>query len=245
MPENQPKNTLASAESSAVALAGLTEKQAAFCCRYVTENNASLAAREAGYSPRTAAQIGHKLLKRPSITRALQALRVELAESETVAPAAVLARMKAQALTDPSSLLVKRSVPVVNQSGIAATDPETGAELAQTIWAFREPDELSPDQRALVASCSLNTRTLSDGTIRQTIAYKTVDSQRALADLAKALGLNSETVEHSHSGHVSHSVAGMFRFIADNPANAETTARISGTGRDGRRRPVILEHGEE
>jgi hypothetical protein len=68
-----------------------------------------------------------------------------------------------------------------------------------------------------------------------------VDSQRALSDLAKALGLNSETVNHQHGGEIRHNVAGMFRFIADNPENAETTARIGASSANGRRRPVTID----
>ena len=49
MQSNDPTSSADSAGRSAIALAGLTEKQAAFCLAYVTENNASKAARDAGY----------------------------------------------------------------------------------------------------------------------------------------------------------------------------------------------------
>jgi hypothetical protein len=226
-------------------LAGLTEKQAEFCRSYVVENNASLAARTAGYSAKAAAAIGYKLLRRPSICRALAALRAELADSGAVAPAAVLSRMKAQALGNVTDLLVKRRRPIVNDAGQPAIDSETGAELAQDVWEFRPPDQLSPEAAALVAAVSLNTRQMRDGSIRQTISYKTVDGQRALADLAKALGLNSETVNHTHGGTIEHSVSGMFRFIASAPATAETTGRIGAGGANGRRRPVTIDQPPE
>ena len=182
--------------------------------------------------------IGHKLIRRPSIKGALSALRLELAESETIQPAAVIGRLRAQALTSPADLLIKEAV-------TTGTDPD-GAPIIQDVWRFREPDELTPDQRAIVASVSLNTRHMADGSIRQTVSYKTADGQRALDALAKVLGLNRETVSHEHSGTIQHKVGAMFEFIATNPGAAETTARISRAGRgDSRRRPVLIEQTPE
>jgi hypothetical protein len=241
MPNHNPPALTERPPTAAEILATLTEKQAAFCVAYVTENNASLAARIAGYSPKSAGVIGHKLLKRPSITRALAALRVELAESETVNPEAVLGRLRAQAMTSPADLLVKRDRPVIGPDGSPALDDD-GRPRVQSVWEFREPDELTPDQRAIVSAVSLNTRQLSDGTIRQTISYKTTDSQRALAGLAAALGMNSETVRHDHSGTIEHKAAAVFQFIAANPDGADTTRRISrDNAGDSRRQPVTID----
>lgn len=231
---------------SAEALAALTEKQAAFCVAYVTENNGSLAARTAGYSPKAAAQIAHRLLTKPSIRRALEALRDELAKAGTVEPAAVLSRLRAQAMTSPADLLVKRRHYLVNKAGEPVIDPETGEPAYQYVWQFREPDELTADQRAIVSAVSLNTRHLASGEVRQTVTYKTADGQRALDSLARALGLNSETVRHEHSGSIEHKAAGVFRFIAENPQASDTTRRIGADNAGhGRRRPVTIEHGQK
>ena len=48
----------------------MTEKQLRFVEEYVGNQNASKAARQAGYSPKTAGQIGHELLKKPEIRQA-------------------------------------------------------------------------------------------------------------------------------------------------------------------------------
>lgn len=51
----------------------LSKKQAAFVEAYVTHWNASQAARDAGYSDKTAGQIGHENLKKPEIAAAIEA----------------------------------------------------------------------------------------------------------------------------------------------------------------------------
>lgn len=231
---------------SAEALASLTEKQAAFCVAYVTDSNGSLAARTAGYSPKAAAQIAHRLLTKPSIQRAIEALRTELVNSGMVEPAAVISRMRAQSMTSPADLLVKRRHYMTDKAGEPVLDPETGQPAWQYVWQFREPDELTADQRAIISAVSLNTRHLASGEVRQTVTYKTTDSQRALAGLAAALGMNSETVRHDHSGTIEHKASAVFRFIAENPEASDTTRRIGADNAGhGRRRPVTIEHGRK
>lgn len=59
----------------------LNAKQNAFVERYLKCWNASDAARVAGYSARTAGQIGHELLKKPEISEAIQRRLAELTAS--------------------------------------------------------------------------------------------------------------------------------------------------------------------
>lgn len=49
----------------------MTNKQKTFINRYYCHRNASKAAIEAGYSPKTARQLGYSLLKKPTIRKAL------------------------------------------------------------------------------------------------------------------------------------------------------------------------------
>lgn len=59
---------------------GLTPKQTAFVHHYVATHNASQAARQAGYSPRTAGVQGYSLLKRPHIAAAIEEREAKLAD---------------------------------------------------------------------------------------------------------------------------------------------------------------------
>lgn len=56
----------------------LSKKQSAFVEAYVTHWNASQAARDAGYSDKTAGQIGHENLKKPEIAAAIEARVAEI-----------------------------------------------------------------------------------------------------------------------------------------------------------------------
>ena len=53
----------------------LNDRQARFVHAYALSGNGSKAAREAGYSPRTAGQMGFELLKKPDVVEALSAYR--------------------------------------------------------------------------------------------------------------------------------------------------------------------------
>lgn len=220
--------------SSEYLVSQLTERQARFAHLFARDGNASRAAREAGYSIKNAPFVGPKLTKKASVAQAIAAIRAEMRKTGDADAAEVLAHLNRQALGDVTELLIKEQHTPHNAAG----EP-TGR--VQHIWRYREPDELTPSQRALVASVSLNTRHMTDGTIRQTISYKTVDQQRSIADLIRVLGMNQDKTTVTHSGSVA--VAGVFAFIAENPGAAETTRRIGASTMPGsRRQPLTLEH---
>lgn len=79
----------------------LNARQAAFVAYYLRDWNATRAARRAGYSKRTAGQIGHELLKKPEIIEAIQQKLADLHATSNE----VLTRLTAQARGDITSLL--------------------------------------------------------------------------------------------------------------------------------------------
>jgi phage terminase small subunit len=62
-----------------VAKRGLNAKQRRFCLEYVVDLNATQAAIRAGYSPRTAGVIGHKLLKNAKVEHEIAQKQQEIA----------------------------------------------------------------------------------------------------------------------------------------------------------------------
>jgi len=60
---------------------GLSPKRASFVDRYLVHADGARAAREAGYSPRTAAQIAYQLLQNPSVAAAVSEGQERIAEA--------------------------------------------------------------------------------------------------------------------------------------------------------------------
>ncbi len=71
----------------------LTVRQEAFARLYVVLWNASEAARQAGYSPKIAGEIGSENLKKPHVARRI----TELAQGSQMSPEEIIARLTAQA----------------------------------------------------------------------------------------------------------------------------------------------------
>lgn len=77
----------------------LTDRQTAFCQHYAASGNASEAARLAGYSPRTAAQIASRLLRNVHVKKAVQQLQMKMA-ADRIADATEVAQTWTTLLRD-------------------------------------------------------------------------------------------------------------------------------------------------
>jgi phage terminase small subunit len=71
----------------------LTAKQARFVAEYLVDLNASAAARRAGYSPKTAGQIGDENLKKPEIAEAVNAAIAKRSARTELTADAVIAEL--------------------------------------------------------------------------------------------------------------------------------------------------------
>lgn len=78
----------------------LTPKQEKFCTEYMLTGDASKAARAAGYSAKTAGNIGYENLKKPEIRQRLDDMRAEVADLVGLTPAMMAAELKRLALSD-------------------------------------------------------------------------------------------------------------------------------------------------
>lgn len=80
---------------------GLTAKQDKFCREYVIDLNATQAAIRAGYSQKTAGQIGHENLKKPEILARVREIQENVAAELGITAAGVLLdlqKVKARAM---------------------------------------------------------------------------------------------------------------------------------------------------
>ena len=73
----------------------LKPRHEAFCRYYVTHLNAAEAARAAGYSERTGANQGYRLLRRPAVAARLAELRDEIAARDCLTLGAQLSKLEA------------------------------------------------------------------------------------------------------------------------------------------------------
>jgi phage terminase small subunit len=82
--------------------AKLTAKQARFVEEYMIDLNAKQAAIRAGYSPKTAAAIAEKLLKKPQVAKAIKAAMDERSERTAITAERVLDELARVAFADLS-----------------------------------------------------------------------------------------------------------------------------------------------
>lgn len=146
----------------------LTPKQQRFVDEYLVDLNATQAAIRAGYSPKTAGQIGERLLKKVEIQQAL-AKRMKAREQRTeVTQDRVVKELAKVAFGDP------RNVMTWGPGGVKLKDSA----------------ELTDDEAAFVSEVS-ETTTEHGGSLK----LKTNDKLKALELLGKHLGMFKEKVE--------------------------------------------------
>lgn len=75
----------------------LNDKQAAFVREYLADFNATQAAIRAGYSAKTAGQIGHELLKKPEVQQRLREFQQKAAEKTETEAEWIRRRLKEEA----------------------------------------------------------------------------------------------------------------------------------------------------
>ena len=158
-------------------MAGLTPKQKRFVAEYLVDLNATQAAIRAGYSEKTAEQIGYQLLQKTSVVQA--AIQEAMGEREK----------RTQVTQD---MVVRELAKVAFASGAdyarVVTLPATDGQPEPQVVELTDTDALTDDQRAAISS------------IEETkfgIKVSTYDKVRALELLGKHLGMFTDKVEHS------------------------------------------------
>jgi phage terminase small subunit len=196
----------------------LTLKQARFATLYVLDNNGSQAARDAGYKPKSAGQTANKMLKNGRISARIEELRAELRDRHSATADNIVERYRKMSMGDPVSLVV--------------IDSQTG------LSRFKTPDELTDDERGMIADVSIRTSThtvLDPDTgeasevQRQQFSYKLVNIKDSLDSLSRTFGLFRDRVEHEHT----HKITQLFAFVAANPNQSETVAMLDAKHKGG------------
>jgi hypothetical protein len=143
----QPTTSLPPQERYDAALSTLTAKQRKFVAHYLASLNASQAARQAGYSEKTAGQIGHENLKKPEIAAAVSAgMALQAMPAEEI-----LARLSAQARGDMSDFLrVDEEEVQVSWSILELPkDPGGNPDLPGAVYDLARQQVVKPTERVL------------------------------------------------------------------------------------------------
>lgn len=136
----------------------LTNQQRAFVEHYLTCWQASEAARRAGYSPKTAAQLGYQLLQNPSVSALVRARLDELAMSS----AEVLVRM-----TEHARGSLRPFLRLTGGGDVAGFDLGDGKPVH------------------LLKRVTRTERTLKDGSVEVSVQLEAYDAQAALVKLGE------------------------------------------------------------
>jgi phage terminase small subunit len=161
-------------------MAGLTDKQARFVEEYLLDLNATQAAIRAGYSEKTARQVGAENLSKPAIAEAVAA--------------AQLARSRRTEITQDRVLQELARIGFADIRQLFEWDEEAAA--------FVPSRDLTEDQAAAISEIQAETTTTRDraGTTVDTtvkLKLKTYDKLGALEKIGKHLGMFVDRIEHS------------------------------------------------
>lgn len=155
------------------------ERQRLFVHYYLIRNNASWAAREAGYSEKTAYSIGHELLKKPEIQAAIKAEKARIAKKLEVTKEKVLAEYAKLAF---------------------ANYDEFYDEDGNMIPVHKLPKELS----ACISSITETEQPLKDGTVKKTTKVTLWDKKGSVDSLGRYLGIFEKDQRQGRSQTIVH-----------------------------------------
>lgn len=162
----------------------LTSKQARFVDEYMVDMNATQAAIRAGYSAKTAGDIGRQLLRKTPVAVAIAERQRVLSERSGITAERVIDELAKIGFSDIRKLVKWRS-----NATVVGEDPDTGAEQMRAFNEVEIVDSSQIDDRTAAAISEVSQS--KEGTLR----VKLYDKQAALVSLGKHLGLFKEKVE--------------------------------------------------
>lgn len=171
----------------------LTDKQEKFCREYVIDLNATQAAIRAGYSEKTAGQIGFENLKKPEIENYINELQNDLCKATGVTAIRNILELKKIAYT-------------------------SAADFKNDWFTIEDFNNLDNDIKSAISEISTSEVILGkgdDGGIKKDIKFKLHDKQRAIEILNKMLGFNSpDKVENTNNSTIEHKGISPIQFVS-------------------------------
>ncbi|CUI41364.1 terminase small subunit [Achromobacter xylosoxidans] len=163
----------------------LTDKQRRFVDEYLVDLNATQAAIRAGYSQKTARQIGDENLSKPDIAEAVQEAQAARAKRTEITQDMVLRELAKIGFSDIRKIVRwgKTELRVAD-----AGDDEEEVTEAYHGLALVSADDIDDDTAAAISE-------ISEG--REGLKVKLHDKKGALVDIGRHLGMFKDRIEHS------------------------------------------------
>lgn len=164
----------------------LTDKQRRFVDEYLVDLNATQAAIRAGYSQKTAGQIGEQNLKKLEIAQAIQEAQAARSKRTNITQDMVLRELAKIGFSD-----IRKVVRWGRTELRVADAEEDGATEVHHGLALIGADEIDDDTAAAISE-------ISEG--REGLKVKFHDKKGALVDIGRHLGMFKDRIEHSGPG---------------------------------------------
>lgn len=164
---------------------GLNIRARLFVQHYLIERNATKAAIEAGYSAKTAAQAGNRLLRNVQVQALIAQSEQKVAEKLDVTHEKIVAELARIGFADIRNV-------VQWGDGVLVKDPDTGKPIrVDNVVSLVSSASLDDEIAACISEISQTA---------QGLKVKMHDKRAALVDLGKHLGMFKEKVELSGPG---------------------------------------------
>jgi len=164
----------------------LTAKQRRFVEEYLVDLNATQAAIRAGYSKKTAGQIGDENLKKPQIAAAIQEAQAKRSDRTEITQDMVLRELAKIGFADIRKVVKWGNTEIRLNGG-----SDDGLVEVYHGLALTAADEIDDDTAAAIAE-------ISQG--KEGLKVKFHDKKGALVDIGRHLGMFPSKVEHSGPG---------------------------------------------
>jgi phage terminase small subunit len=152
----------------------LNDKQDRFCQEYLVDLNATRAAIRAGYSPRSAAEIGHEYLRKPQIADRISKLMAQRQERTQVTQDEVVRELAFIAFSDTRHI-------EMDDHGRLVLAPDAPPQAMRAVQSVKHKKRIE-----------------KGGDVVHEAEYRLWSKTDALKTLAQHLGMLRDIIEHQH-----------------------------------------------
>lgn len=167
-------------------MAKLNKRQNLFVAEYLIDLNATQAAIRAGYSEKTAEQMGYQLLQKTSVQEAIQEAMKFREQRTQITQDRVLAELAKIAFADGTDFARLTTGTVKKKIWNEDTEDYDETDVDEQFVQFVDTDNLPPEKKAAISGIKET---------RHGIEVQSYDKLRALELIGKHLGMYKDKIE--------------------------------------------------